>query len=260
MRYFVVILFLILSFPSFAQEKKQEDSTSVSGTIVNNSNMLPLENATVINVNSVKGVVTDSKGYFTLNAKVNDTIHITLIGFQPIKVRVTNDWIKNTTSTKIPLTEKAYALEEVVINKYGLTGYLQVDSKLVPVKENHRYSISGLNYGYEGGPKSPSSFKKIISSVFNPADFLHNVFGKKPKEMRRLREMKKDDTVRNLLATKFDRETLAALLGVMPEDIAEILENCNYSEEFIRTANDLQIMDAISSCYEEYKALNRDKN
>lgn len=260
MRYFVVILFLLLSFPSFAQEKKPEDTTSVSGTIVNSTNLLPLENATVININSVKGVVTDNKGYFNIKAKANDTLHITLIGYQPIKVRVTNDWLKNTTSTKIPLTEKAYALEEVVINQYGLTGFLQVDSKLVPVRENHRYSISGLNYGYEGGSKSPSAFKKIISSVFNPADFLHNVFGKKPREMRRLRDMKKDDTVRNLLATKFDRETLAALLGVNKEDISEILENCNYSEEFIKTANDLQIMDAISSCYEEYKALNRDNN
>ena len=76
--------------------------------------------------------------------------------------------------------------------------------------------------------------------------------------MRRLREMKKDDTVRNALASKFDRETLAALLGVTKDEIVDILERCNYSEVFITTANDLQIMDAISGCYEEYKALNRD--
>src|SRR5690606_28819997 len=113
------------------------------------------------------------------------------------------------------------------------------------------------NYGYEGGHTSPNAFKKIINSVFNPADLLHNIFGKKPNEMKRLKQMKKDDTVRNLLASKFDRETLAALLGVTKEDISEILEQCNYSEEFIRTAHDLQIMDAISGCYEEYKAINR---
>ncbi|MUV02904.1 carboxypeptidase-like regulatory domain-containing protein [Flavobacterium rakeshii] len=257
MRYFVVILFLLLSFPSFAQTEKQEDTTSVSGTIVNESNLLPIENATIININTVKGTVTDKQGHFNIAAKTNDTLHITLIGYQPIKVRVTNDWIKNTTSTKIPLTEKAYALEEVVINQHNLTGFLQVDSKLVPVKQNYRYSISGLNYGYEGGHSSPNAFKKIINSVFNPADLLHNIFGKKPNEMKRLKQMKKDDTVRNLLASKFDRETLAALLGVSKEDISEILEQCSYSEEFIKTANDLQIMDAISGCYEEYKAINR---
>jgi hypothetical protein len=58
--------------------------------------------------------------------------------------------------------------------------------------------------------------------------------------------MKKDDTVRNLLESKFDRETLAVLLGI-DKEIPEILQRCNYSD-FIKTANDLQIMDAISGC------------
>ena len=40
-------------------------------------------------------------------------------------------------------------------------------------------------------------------------------------------------------------------------DIDEILRNCNFSESFIRTANDLQILEAISGCYEEYKILSR---
>ena len=42
-------------------------------------------------------------------------------------------------------------------------------------------------------------------------------------------------------------------------DIQDILSNCNYSKSFIKTANDLQILDAISGCYEEYKVLNRQK-
>jgi hypothetical protein len=86
---------------------------------------------------------------------------------------------------------------------------------------------------------------------------LYNFFGNKPKELKKLKAMKKDDTVRNLLESKFDRETIAVLLGVDKKDIAEILQRCNYSESFIQTANDLQIMDAISSCYEEYKVLSK---
>ena len=71
--------------------------------------------------------------------------------------------------------------------------------------------------------------------------------------------MKKDDTIRELLATKFDRETLAALLEIDKDDIPLILQNCNYSQYFIKTANDLQILEAISSCYEEYKILKKNK-
>ena len=75
--------------------------------------------------------------------------------------------------------------------------------------------------------------------------------------MRKLRKMKEDDEIRNLLQTKYDRETLMAVLQLERVDIDEILNNCSYSADFIRTASDLQILDAISECYEEYRILNR---
>ena len=77
--------------------------------------------------------------------------------------------------------------------------------------------------------------------------------------MRKLRQVKEDDQIRDLLASKFDRETLMELLQLEKLDIEDILNNCNYSRSFIATANDLQILDAISNCYEEFKVLNRDR-
>lgn len=257
MRYFVVFLFSLFTLLASAQDTQKTEK--VSGTIITDVSQQPVQGVNIININRVKGTITDAKGNFTIEAVANDTLHISYIGFQSIKVRVTNDWIRFKNVAKIPLTERAYTLDEVVIDKYHLTGFLPIDSKLVPIKENYRYNIAGLSLGYEGGENSPSAFKRVLSTMFNPADLLHSMFGKKGQEMRRLREMKKDDTVRNALASKFDRETLAALLGVTKEDIADILEHCNYSETFIATANDLQIMDAISGCYEEYRVLHREK-
>ncbi|MBA9072165.1 hypothetical protein GGR22_000291 [Flavobacterium gossypii] len=248
MRYFAVFFFLFVTSFAFAQD------TKISATVINDNTLLPLADVSIINLNKVKGTTTNASGYFELVAEVNDTLHISTLGYKSIKVRVTNDWFK-TKSTKIKMTEKAYALEEVVINQYNLTGYLEIDYKIIPIKENFRYSISGLSQGYEMGRYAPGAFSRVVGSIFNPADMLYNFFGKKPTELKRLKEMKKDDAVKNLLSSKFDRETLGALLGVSPNEIAEILERCNYSETFIKTANDLQIMDAINECYEEYKIL-----
>ena len=253
MRYFVAFLFLITTSLTFAQ---QTLPSKVKGIIINGNTLLPLSNVNVINVNKVKGSVTNIRGSFEIDADATDTLHITMVGFQSIKVKVTNDWIKNG-EAKIQLTEKAIALDEVVVRRYNLTGYLEVDTKLIPEVQNYRYSISGLPSAYEAGEYSPGAFSKVMNSIFNPADMLYNFFGKKPKELKRLKEMKKDDTVRNLLETKFDRETIAALLGIDKKEIAEILAHCNYSEAFIATANDLQILDAISQCYEEYKVLKK---
>jgi len=254
MRYFALILLFLFNSNAFSQELLTKKK--VYGTVINGTTSLALPNANIININKVKGSTTDTKGAFEIDAEVNDTLHITMIGFQSLRVRVTNDWIKNGTA-KLILTEKAIALEEVKVRRYNLTGYLEVDSKLIPEEENFRYSISGLPAAYEMGERSPNAFSRVMNSIFNPADMLYNFFGKKPKELRRLKEMKKDDTVKNLLETKFDRETICILLGVTKNEIAEILQHCSYSEAFIQTANDLQILDAISQCYEQYKVLKK---
>jgi hypothetical protein len=114
-----------------------------------------------------------------------------------------------------------------------------------------------LPQAYEIGENSPNALTRVVNSIFNPADMLYNFFGKKPKELSKLKDMKKDDNIRTLLETKFDRETIAMLLGIDKNDIPEILRHCSYSDSFIETANDLQILDAISQCYEQYKVLKK---
>ncbi|HSP12455.1 MAG TPA: carboxypeptidase-like regulatory domain-containing protein [Salegentibacter sp.] len=245
----LIFLFLIIS-SSVAQE------TRVSGTVLNAANDLPLENVNLVNLNQVKGTTTSSDGHFEILAAVNDTLYFSYLGFKTIQVRVTNDWMKYG-EVKVKMTEIGIALEEVVVKPIQLTGYLEIDAKNIPIYENYRYSISGLNSGYEAGEYSPTAAGKILGSIFNPADALYNIFGQKPKQMRKLRQMKNDDEIRNLLQTKFDRQTLAAVLQITQVDIDEILARCNYSMEFVRTANDLQILDAISGCYEEYRVLKR---
>ena len=215
MRYFVAFLFIFTSITGFSQQTIVQKK--IFGTIINGSTTFPLSNVNIININKVKGSISNTRGVFEIDADVNDTLHISMIGFQSLRVRVTNDWVKNGNS-KIELSEKAIALEEVAIKKYSLTGYLEVDTKLIPDQENYRYSISGLPQGYEAGEYSPKAFSRVMNSIFNPADMLYNFFGKKPKELRKLKQMKKDNTVKALLETKFDRETVAILLGIDKKD------------------------------------------
>ncbi len=252
-KYTLLFAFLFIAANSFAQEENV-----IKGTVMNDANDNLLENVNIVNLNQVKGTTTNEKGEFAIKASVNDTLYFSYLGFKSLRVRVTNDWLKFG-DIKVKMTELGIALEEVVVKPVQLTGYVEIDAKLIPIYDNYRYRISGLNTGYEGGSNQPGAVSKVLSSIFNPADFLYNVFGKRPKQMRKLRQMKEDDEIRNLLQSKFDRETLMAVLQLERADIDEILNKCSYSKDFIRTANDLQILDAISGCYEEYKILNREK-
>lgn len=250
MRYFTVLFLSLFTSLLFAQE------TSVQGTIINSNTLTPIWNVNIVNTNKVKGAISDAKGNFEIKADLNDILLISCLGFQSIEIKVTNDWLKNQ-NTRIKLTEKAYALEEIVIPSYQLTGYLEVDSKLIPERENYWYSIAGLTKRYEGGENSPNAFNRVIGSLFNPADALYNFFGKKPKELKKLKELRNDDKLRGILQNRYDRQTIYLMFAINEKELNEILTRCNYSESFMKTANDLQILDAINGCYEEYKVLKK---
>ena len=247
---FYTFFFIIFSQLILGQEK-------VIGVIENDADSKPISNVHVINLNSVSGTISNNDGVFEINASVNDTLFFSYLGYKSIKVRVTNDLIKFKNS-KIKLTELAYALEEIIVTPYKLTGYLEIDAKNVPISKSYRYNIPGLpSKGYEAGSRNPGALSKVFGAIFNPVDFLYNLFGKKPKQLKKLQLMKDDFRIRELLSSKFDRETLVELLQIEKFDIDEILRNCSYSESFIINANDLQILEAISQCYEEFKLLNR---
>lgn len=250
-------LLVLISFAVFGQEENDTiPLRSFEAVVLNAQTGNPLESVHVINLTQVIGTITDNRGKFTIDAAVNDILYFSYLGFKSQKIRVTNDMFRFK-DTKISLTELAYALEEVIVRPYQLTGYLEIDVKNLPINTAYQYSISGLPVSYEAGNKNPSAVTKVLGAILNPADLLRNLFGKQPRQMRKLRKMKEDEDIRNLLASKFDRETLTELLQLEKVDIDDILANCNYSKSFIRTANDLQILDAISSCYEEYRVLNR---
>jgi hypothetical protein len=246
-------LLLVLLFGYCFQLTGQE----VIGVVKNAADDKPIPTVHVLNLNKVLMSITDANGVFAIDAEVNDTLFLSYLGFKTIKVPVTNDLIKFP-KTEFKLTALALALEEVVVRPYQLTGYLEIDAKNVPINRNQRYSIPGLpTGGYEAGSRGPSAFSRVVGSIFNPFDFLHNLFGKKPNELRKLKKMRENNALRDLLSVKYDRETLEEFLQLDIIDIDEILRNCNFSESFIKTANDLQILEAISGCYEEYKILSR---
>lgn len=248
--------FIILFLCTFGICAYGQETQLIKGVVLNDATDLPMENVNIVNLNRVIGTSSNAKGEFSIEAAVNDTLFFSRLAFETIQVRVTADWTKYG-DVKIKMTEVGIALEQVVIQPLKLTGYLEIDAKNIPIFKNYRYSISGLPSGYEGGETKVNGVSKVLGAIFNPADVLHHIFGNKPRQMRKLKQMREDDEIRNLLQQKYDRETLVALLQIDKVSIDEILSRCNYSKDFIKNANDLQILDAISGCYEEYKVLNR---
>ena len=83
----------------------------------------------------------------------------------------------------------AYALEEIILRPYQLTGYLDIDVKNVPINSAGRYRIPGIQCRIRRRKQNlQEQLTKLFAAIFNPADFLHNLLGKKGVQMQKLKE------------------------------------------------------------------------
>lgn len=245
----------------FSQEEPQDsiviDADAIiqlKGVIVNGFDKKPLAGAHVYNMNSVKGTITNNDGSFAIPTKVNDTIFLSHLGFQSVKIKITNDLLKGN-ELEISLFEKAESLAVVNVKSTDLIGVLEIDAKNVPQDKYARIHINGLPQTYEVGKPSKRSYSSVTGAIFNPIDFLHEKFGKNPKELKKLKQMKEDDELRDMLDQKVDRELMLQYMDLSKEEFDELLNNCNYSDYFIQTASDIQVIEAFLECYESYKAV-----
>jgi hypothetical protein len=228
----------------------------LQGRIISIDDKTPLQSAHVVNLNTVTGTITNSNGEFEIPASVNDTIFISYIGYQSIKLKITNDLLKGN-ELEIAIHEKVVNIEEVTLKSHNLIGVLVVDSKNVPSDSYSRIHINGLPQSYEMGNSYNRNYNSGLGAVFNPVDFWYNKFGKKPREMDRLRKMKEGDQMRNMMEQKYSREIMMDYLDMSRKELNDLLTECNYSNRFINKASDLQIIEAVLECYENYRALQK---
>ncbi len=228
---------------------------TLKGRISNAIDSTAVEGTTLLNLTTIDGTLSGKNGAFELDLKENDTLLISHIGYQSIKLKMTRD-LSKITELDIALYPKLEKLKEVVIG-HKLVGFLDIDIKNVPRDKYNRIHINGLNQTYEvrKNSQSISVLGSIVKNLTNPAKMLYNLFGKKPKELKRLKKLRDKDNTREILTTRFDRELILDHLHMNIDELTQTLNECNYSSYYIKRATDLQIIEAVLECYESHKAI-----
>ena len=63
-----------------------------------------------------------------------------------------------------------------------------------------------------------------------------------------MKKLRDDDKLRQLLENKFNRELMMEYLDMSAPELNELLNECNYSDYFIKQASDLQLIEAVLLC------------
>lgn len=261
-----IIITLILSTLSlnlFAQDPsannldtiKQNTIIELKGKVISINDGKPLQSAHIVNLNSIRGTITNTKGEFMIPAQANDTIFISYIGFQSVKLKITRDLLKGN-ELEIAIHEKIVNIDEVTIKSHNLIGVLVVDAKNVPEDSYSRIHINGLPQAYEIG-RARGNYNSGLSAIFSPIDFWYKKLGNKPGELKKLKKLKEGDEMRGMMEQKYSREIMMDFLDMSRKELNDLLTECSYSHRFITKASDLQIIEAILECYENYRAIKK---
>lgn len=242
-----ILFFVLMPMLSFAQKNM------FSAVVFDVQTQQPINNVNVLNINQVRGAISNDSGQFVIDAFVGDTLHISCLGYKQVKIVVNKDMLRFK-GTRIGMSQITYNLEEVVVTPYQLTGYLSVDVKNLPEEKGFQYSISGLELGYEGQVS-----KNILSRISDPVGLLYSVFSTKNSQLKKLKKWKEQDHIKDMLIQRYDRQLILSMLEITKEDLEKILRECNYSSNFIATASDLQVLEAVEACFEEHNILSLKK-
>lgn len=131
-----IICLLLISVSAYGQKE-----ISLKGQVLNSENNI--SDILVTNLNSNKTTITDYKGNFIIEVKLNDTIQLRAFQFISKKI-IVSDSIFSQKNVTIQLKENVIELDEVTISSYKLFGNLAYDIKSIKLKPTVTASSLGL--------------------------------------------------------------------------------------------------------------------
>jgi carboxypeptidase-like protein len=229
----------------------QNTSTVISGKIVSFNNYV--HNVHIINLNNKRGTISDNLGNFKIRVKVNDTLLLSAIQYQNLKIIITKSHIKSKI-IKIYLEASITNLDEVFL--HGLTGNLNSDINTVPkdTLPNHNfiYKLSDLDKVLPPDTKAPEKapfvgpFKSLPATATFPDYYMIKV--------RKLkRELRSKKSFPSKIKSELGIEYFTKILNIPEEKINHFLSYCEY-RNIIKEYNQNNLLQVIKILQEESKS------
>lgn len=248
-------LFILLSILCKAQIKE------INGQIIANSD---LEGVHIINKTSNFFSTTNTKGRFTINGKLNDTLIFSSVQYKLLSIKLSQENIDEQ-SLVVSLTEHVNQLGEVYIGNI-LSGNLEDDIGNVRGKPDINFYDVGIP-GYTGKPKTISERRLIeadhgkyftfygIGFAINVNKILNKVSGRTDMLKKRV-ELDKIDELMFRLKAKFSGD-LFSTYDLEQEKRMDFFYFCSEDAHFIENCSvesDLLVLEFLKDKLTQYKS------
>lgn len=230
-----------------------QESQVLSGYLLAQSDSTPIPRAHVLNLTIKTGVISNEQGYFTLSATHNDSMLVSVLGYQLLFKEA------NELNDTIYLVERNYQLELYNVMPYktfrefkiafinlNLPDSTRAISKTIYLSKEELMHASYRQTADGGfGIVIPG----VISSIFA-------AFDKRAKDKARVEELMEMDKYEAYLATKFNPSLVKRITELDdPQKLKDFIQYCDFEKDYIRISSKYDIITRTFECYEEYVEL-----
>lgn len=254
----LITVVLLLTKPALSQFVRIADRVIVAGYVFEESTGEPLPYVNVYVKKSRSGTITDTLGYFLLNATINDTIIFSSLGYDRKYVILTDSATDKKEPLIVFMDTKVYEIRSVeVISlrkykqlEYEITNMRLPDDEFTYAANNFPFRSPDIDYYTRG-----STPMQGIGMVFSPITALYDMFSKEGKEKQKLAELQGKDYLNSLIEEKISAALVMKITGLNQSETNAFLEWCNFSPEFVMKLTEYDLVSVIVYKYKLYENL-----
>jgi len=214
-----------------------QDELQLDGWVIDDASDEALRDVHVVNKRSLKGSLSGKEGYFEIQLQYGDTIVFSRMGYKYYYF-VYQDSASALSEVVVALEERNYMLDEVSVFSYELTSN---KPREMEIRKPERPTDREIRRD-----------KPIQAGISSPAEYLYNLWGSKPQQLRKLRDLEEADSYRKKLYESHNRKRVMELTGLTREELETFMYYCKYSRVRMRTMNDYEFLRSVKACYRQY--------
>lgn len=238
-----IVISSILLLSSFSINA--QDNRTLSVVLLNIIDSTPVAYAHIVNHKTNIGTVSSPYGNFKITVQENDSLIISKIGYQTIKINETEilDFIY--------LKGRKYELDQFSVFPYRnyeafKEAFINIELPDNKPKLNRSIFLSVEELKrYDGSRGFGGAFYGLAS-----------MFNKHIKDKKNYERLLQRDKYEAFLATKYNPEMVKKITKFEDaKKLFDFINFCDFNNKFVELSSEYDIITQIYECYDEYKAL-----
>tara|TARA_B100000809_G_scaffold9521_1_gene9046 strand:+ start:34460 stop:35176 length:717 start_codon:yes stop_codon:yes gene_type:complete len=223
---------ILISFSALSSISLVAQKQFTKGLILSQTDSSIISHAHIINTTSKNGVISNQTGSFFIQAKLEDTLLISFIGFEALKIQVSE------AEHKIYLKRAIYNIRPFTVLPYkDFKEFREAFTKL-EIKDTLKDIVN---------PSIMLSIAELKSYI--PRGMRKSGAYGNPGKEAYLKMLKKD----NLRTIRFNPIVIKKITQIKTENqIKTFIEYCDFTDHFIDSSTEYRLVDQIIYCYKEY--------